>query len=101
MNRSGYDSREPKAKRMFFSVEDVSQYFDKNLDRLADYVETGARKRIPIVSTHLVQLSGKVGIPLLHDGRSYSTLPEIFVDPNGFKNIGLVLRAAREIIASH
>ena len=84
-----------KAIPEHFSIGDITKYFKKNPARLVEYVRTGLNKRVSVMGVHFAQLARMVGIPLLFDGQIYDTLPEwSWVEPNKFKNVGLLLLRA-------
>lgn len=94
-----------RAEPKYFSIEDITAFFDENPARLVDYVKSGLpRKRIPgtsVMGIHLVQLARMVGFPLIFDGRTYDTLPEwSWIEPDKFKNINFILLKAEEMFPS-
>lgn len=92
--------KDSKAKQMFFSVEDVTRFFNENPDRLVDYIEMGILRRVSIVGIHIAQLANKVGVPLKFGSYSYETLPRTFIKPSSFDNIGPILSMARMMFPS-
>ncbi len=90
----------PKAEPIFSSVFDVEKYFAKRPDRLVDYIETGVIKRVSVVGVHISQLANAVGIPLKYMDREFNRLPETFVSPENFDNIGAIINAGRQMFPS-
>lgn len=94
-----------KAVPKYFSIEDIVKYFDKNPDRLVEYVKSGLPRKgnsgTSIMGIHLAQLARMIGAPLLFDGQTYDALPRwSWVEPNKFKNINAVLSKAETFFPS-
>lgn len=93
--------KESKAEPRFFSIEDITEFFDKNPAALYAYVQTGLSKRAAVMGVHFAQLAKMAGIPLLFDGQTYDTLPKwSWVEPNKFKNVNLLLHRAETMFPS-
>ena len=76
---------------VFASISDVEKYFKKCPDRLVAYVDTGVAKRVSVLAVHINQLATMVGISLKCNGKAYDNLPEIFISPEKFDNIGAII----------
>ena len=85
---------EPKAKREFDDIADVTRYFEKNPNRLVDYVEMGIARRTSVLAVHIAQLAYKVGIPPVSGKTMFTALPETYIKPERFTNIGDILTEA-------
>lgn len=94
--------KESRAEPKYFSIEDITKYFDDNPRALVDYVKMGLLKEVSILGVHLTQLAGIVGIPLLFGGKTYERLPDwSWVEPKRFGNIYHVLNAADTVFPNY
>lgn len=90
----------------FASVLDIFKYFEQHPTRLIDYIETALERgnqdpRFPkgnaVPGFHIAQLARLVNMPLKAGDQTFSQLPECFVQPSRFENIGLILTMARAL----
>ncbi len=86
-----------KAESSFSGVSDIEKYFFRKPYRLVAYIETGVIKRISVVGVHISQLASAVGIPLKYKDKEFNRLPETFVNPENFDNIGAIISAGRKM----
>lgn len=77
------------------SFYDVKAMFDKNPSKLVAYVEMGILKDVSLLGVHIYQLASRVGIVLESGSIQYNNLPEGFVDPRDFDNIGAIVAAGK------
>ena len=100
-NQSTIVEREPRkndesmAQPEFFSSLDVFRHFETSPWKLIDYVEMGLSRQNSIPGFHIAQLARRVGVRLKAGVDSFDQLPECFVKPSRFDNIGLILTMAR------
>ena len=88
-------SKEPRAKPVFFSVEDVARFFDENPHKLVAYVEMGLSRQVSVLGVHIAQLANKVRQTLVSGTKTYTGLPRVFIIPSNFDNIRVILNTAR------
>lgn len=86
-----------KPVAVFASISDIEKYFKKRPNRLIAYIDTGVAKRVSVLAVHISQLATMVGIPLKYNGKVYDNLPEIFISPEKFDNIGAIISAGNKM----
>jgi hypothetical protein len=87
---------EGKAARAFDNVNGIADYFNRNPEKLIEYIQSSMKAKASILGVHLIQLSKLVGIPLEFDGEEVSYLPpNEFVSPRRFNALDMVIQWGR------